>query len=57
VSVRWDSPVTLAITIPVAKITSGSPPAGLTTRVRYYGEPHSGYEEYSFARAKRRKKP
>jgi hypothetical protein len=57
VPVRWDSAVTLAITIPVAKITSGSPPDGLTTRVRYYGQPHKGFEEYALVRAKRKKKP
>jgi len=39
VGVKWGTTAGLASAIPVQRVTRGHPPAGLTARVRYIGEP------------------
>jgi RES domain-containing protein len=38
VAVAWDATIELASSIPAQKLTTGRPPGGLTTRVRYFGQ-------------------
>jgi len=40
VSVAWGTKVELASSVPAQKLTTGRPPSGLTTRIRYFGQPH-----------------
>jgi RES domain-containing protein len=42
VQIPWASPVTLASTMPVQRLPTGSPPPGLAARVRFVGQPHAG---------------
>jgi RES domain-containing protein len=46
VRVRWVTPVKLASSIPAQPISTGTPPAGLTKRVRYYGQREPCLEKY-----------
>lgn len=46
VAIPWDAAVSLASTIPAGRLTTGHPPRGLVTRVRYFGQAHSGLVEY-----------
>jgi hypothetical protein len=46
VQVSWSSTATLASAVPAQRLSTGHPPAGLTTRVRYFGQPHPGLERY-----------
>jgi RES domain-containing protein len=46
VAVPWDAAVELASSIPVQKLTTGHPPSGLTSRVRYFGQRDSLLEAY-----------
>jgi RES domain-containing protein len=46
VSVGWQTETRLASALPVQRLTTGQPPRGLVSRVRFHGEPHPGYEEY-----------
>jgi hypothetical protein len=52
VCVPWGASVELASSIPAQKLTTGRPPPGLTSRVRYYGRPEPLLEEY-LTRARR----
>jgi hypothetical protein len=38
--IAWTTVVSLASSIPAQRLAAGAPPPGLTTRVRYHGEPH-----------------
>jgi hypothetical protein len=46
VAILWDAAVSLASTIPAGKLTTGHPPRGLVSRVRYFGQTHPGLAEY-----------
>lgn len=39
VCVPWNTTTELASSIPAQRLTTGHPPAGLTTKVRYFGQP------------------
>jgi RES domain-containing protein len=39
VHVPWNTTIALGSSIPAQKLTTGHPPTGLTTRVRYFGQP------------------
>jgi RES domain-containing protein len=47
VTVPWGAQVELASSIPAQKLTTGHPPGGLTSRVRYFGQTHSALDEYA----------
>jgi RES domain-containing protein len=40
VPVPWNTQTALASSVPAQALTTGHPPAGLTQRVRYFGQPH-----------------
>ena len=40
VPVPWTTTTTLASAVPAQRLTTGHPPAGLTTRTRFFGQPH-----------------
>jgi RES domain-containing protein len=46
VAVPWDAAIELASSVPAQKLTTGHPPNGLTERVRYFGQRHTGLEAY-----------
>jgi hypothetical protein len=46
VPVAWSTQPELASSIPTQKLATGHPPAGLTERVRYYGQPEPLLEGY-----------
>jgi RES domain-containing protein len=46
VRVRWGTRVKLASSVPAQPISTGAPPAGLTERVRYYGQREPRLEKY-----------
>ncbi len=46
VPIRWTANVEIATAVPAQALTTGGPPAGLTERVRYRGEPHPGLVEF-----------
>jgi RES domain-containing protein len=46
VQVSWSSTAALASAVPAQRLTTGHPPAGLTSRVRYFGHAHPGLERY-----------
>jgi RES domain-containing protein len=46
VCVPWGTTVELASSIPAQRLVTGRPPSGLTTRVRYYGQPEPLLEAY-----------
>jgi RES domain-containing protein len=50
VAIPWNATVSLASTMPVAKLTTGHPPKGLVSRVRYFGQPHVPLAAYLTAR-------
>jgi hypothetical protein len=50
VAIDWNTNVTLASTVPAQRLTTGSPPAGLVGRVRFFGMAHSGLVQYREAR-------
>lgn len=52
VPIPWTSQATLASTLPVQRLPTGPPPAGLVARVRFFGEAHRDLIEYK--RSKRR---
>jgi hypothetical protein len=56
VSIGWDSQPTLASAIPAAVLTSGAPPQGLATRVRFRGQVHAGLQEFAGRPKSRRRK-
>ncbi len=53
VPIAWDATPGLASSIPVQRLATGRPPVGLTSRVRYFGQPEPALDEY-LARARRR---
>jgi RES domain-containing protein len=46
VAVPWDAAIELASSVPAQKLTTGHPPTGLTTRVRYFGQSHAQLDAY-----------
>jgi hypothetical protein len=36
----WNTTVKLASMLPTQRLTRGHPPPGLTSRTRYFGQPH-----------------
>jgi RES domain-containing protein len=52
-AVLWDEEPLVASAIPAKIVTIGGPPVGLVERVRFFDEPHSGYEAYALERARR----
>jgi hypothetical protein len=48
--VHWNTTVKLASAIPAQRLTEGSAPPGLVTRVRHYGSEHAGLVDYERAR-------
>lgn len=46
VAIAWDAAVSLASTIRAGKLTTGHPPRGLVSRVRYFGQAHAGLITY-----------
>ncbi len=46
VQVSWSITAGLASAIPAQRLTTGHPPLGLTTRVRYFGQSHPGLERF-----------
>jgi RES domain-containing protein len=46
VAIPWDAEVSLASTIRAGKLTTGHPPRGLVSRVRYFGQAHTDLVEY-----------
>lgn len=46
VAIPWDATVSLASTMPAGKLTTGHPPTGLVSRVRYFGEVHTTLAAY-----------
>jgi RES domain-containing protein len=51
VHVPWGAKVELASSIPAQKLATGHPPNGLTSRVRYFGQPEPRLAQYLEARA------
>jgi hypothetical protein len=51
VEIDWNADVTLASTLPAQRLTTGSPPRGLVSRVRFFGMPHSGLVAFAQARS------
>lgn len=51
VAIAWDAAVSLASTMPAAKLVTGHPPKGLVSRVRYFGQAHARLLEYRAVRA------
>ena len=47
VSVDWSTQPAVSSAIPASVLTVGAPPSGLLNRVRFRGQPHSGYETYT----------
>jgi len=52
-AVDWDEAPGLVSAVPAKIVTIGAPPAGLVERVRFFGEEHSEYVAYAFARGRR----
>jgi RES domain-containing protein len=50
VAISWDAIVELASTMPAAKLTTGPPPTGLVSRIRYFGETHAALVAYQSVR-------
>jgi hypothetical protein len=50
VEVSWNTERRLTSQMPVQRLQTSAPPAGLTSRVRYFGEVHVGLEAYLSAR-------
>lgn len=50
VHVPWGTKVELASSMPAQRLATGHPPAGLTSRVRYFGQPEPKLVEYLKAR-------
>jgi RES domain-containing protein len=48
VPVPWRTEISLASTVPAQRLTTGHPPLGLVTRVRYFGQAHPLLEAYLF---------
>jgi RES domain-containing protein len=46
VHVPWRTRVELASSIPAQKLATGHPPLGLTSRVRYFGQPEPRFLQY-----------
>ena len=46
VCVPWSTTTELASSIPAQRLTTGHPPAGLTTKVRYFGQPEPLLDEH-----------
>lgn len=46
VCVPWDTTTKLASSIPAQRVATGHPPAGLTGRVRYFGQPEPLLNDY-----------
>jgi hypothetical protein len=46
VAIPWDAEVSLASTIRAGRLTTGHPPRGLVSRVRYFGQAHTDLVEY-----------
>jgi RES domain-containing protein len=46
VCVPWNTKTELASSIPAQRLTTGHPPAGLTSQVRYFGQPEPLLDEY-----------
>jgi hypothetical protein len=46
VPVPWNTSTSLASSVPAQRLTTGHPPRGLVTRVRYFGQPHSLLQTY-----------
>lgn len=46
VCVPWNTTTELASSIPAQRLTTGHPPSGLTTKVRYFGQPEPLLEKY-----------
>jgi RES domain-containing protein len=51
VRTSWGHPTQLASAVPACVVAVGSPAPGLASRVRHYGEAHTGYEAYVEHRA------
>jgi RES domain-containing protein len=51
VPIAWAATTRLASAIPVQRLVTGHPPAGLVARVRFYGEPHAGLLAHQASRA------
>jgi RES domain-containing protein len=54
VAIPWNATVALASTMPADKLTTGHPPAGLVSRVRYYGQSHATLAAYVASHSRRR---
>lgn len=52
---RWHVPAALASSIPATEIAVGSPPEGIVSRVRQWGEAHTVYEAFATQRRSQRK--
>jgi hypothetical protein len=50
VQVSWGAERRLTSQMPVQRLSTGPPPVGLTTRVRYFGEEHADLASYAHAR-------
>jgi RES domain-containing protein len=48
--IAWTTTVKLASSIPVQRLTEGSAPPGLVTKVRFYGQPHVALVAYQARR-------
>lgn len=46
VPIQWTANVEISTAIPAQPLATGQPPAGLVTRVRYFGDSHSGLSLY-----------
>lgn len=46
VPIQWTADVEISSAIPVQRIATGQPPEGLVSRVRYFGDTHSGLARY-----------
>jgi RES domain-containing protein len=55
VSIGWTSDPALASAIPAAVVTSGAPPPGLVSQVRFHGQTHPALEEHLATRGKPRR--
>ena len=52
VAIDWSSRAALASSVPAQPLTTGHPPTGLTTRVRYFGQAHSLLTSYLHLRSR-----
>jgi RES domain len=55
VPIQWSANVEISRAIPVQRIATGQPPEGLVSRVRYFGETHSGLVHHLIDKEQRAK--